>query len=358
MIFAGVATVMATMGAGVARTFARFEPLEAYRLDIAGSLGGIVLFSLISFLGAPPVVWGIVVAAALVALYGRSIRPLAAAALATVVALLLIESLALSTWWSPYYKISLVRVSPAITSIDVNGIPHQTIESTADRRRTNPIYFLPYGRDRATPRNVLVIGAGNGSDVAIALAEGARHVDAVEIDPRLYQLGRRLNPDRPYQDPRVRVFIDDGRAFLEHTTSRYDLILFALPDSLTLVSGQSSLRLESYLFTREAFTAARDHLTPSGVFAMYNYYRQPWLVDRLANTLRLVFGHAPCVDSLGWRGNLALLTASDDSRGLSCPNRWIGPTVGAAAAPATDDHPFVYLKTRVIPGLLPADAWP
>ena len=45
------------------------------------------------------------------------------------------------------------------------------------------------------------------------------------------------------------MHINDGRAFLEQTHTRYDMILFALPDSLTLVAGQSSLRLESYLFT-------------------------------------------------------------------------------------------------------------
>ena len=88
----------------------------------------------------------------------------------------------------------------------------------------------------------------------------------------------------------MRVIIDDGRAFLERSDDRYDLILFALPDSLTLVSGQSSLRLESYLFTREAMEVARDHLTPDGVFAMYNYYRYPWLADRLANTSKRCMG--------------------------------------------------------------------
>ena len=49
-------------------------------------------------------------------------------------------------------------------------------------------------------------------------------------------------------------------------------MLFALPDSLTLVSGNSALRLESYLFTREALAAARSHLAKGGTFAMYNSY--------------------------------------------------------------------------------------
>ena len=55
--------------------------------------------------------------------------------------------------------------------------------------------------------------------------------------PKLQQIGADLHPDHPYQDPRVSVHINDGRAFLEQTDTKYDLILFALPDSLTLVSG-------------------------------------------------------------------------------------------------------------------------
>ena len=92
------------------------------------------------------------------------------------------------------------------------------------------------------------------------------------------------NPDHPYDDPRVTVHVNDGRAFLERTDTKYDLILFALPDSLTLVTGASQIRLESFLFTEQALEAARDHLKPDGAFAMYNYYREDWLVDRLAGT--------------------------------------------------------------------------
>ena len=106
-------------------------------------------------------------------------------------------------------------------------------------------------------------------------------------------------PNDPYADPRVEVFITDGRAFLQSSRRTYDVILFALPDSLTLVSGQSALRLESYLFTREAFETVRARLNPGGVFAMYNFYRERWLVDRLAGTLQTVFGAAPCLDTYG-----------------------------------------------------------
>ena len=87
-------------------------------------------------------------------------------------------------------------------------------------------------------------------------------------------------------------YVNDGRAFLETTDNKYDLILFALPDSLALVTGASQIRLESFLFTEQALTAAREHLTDDGSFAMYNYYREDWLIDRLAGTAAAAFGHS------------------------------------------------------------------
>jgi hypothetical protein len=162
-------------------------------------------------------------------------------------------------------------------------------------------------------------------------------------------LGRELNSDRPYQDPRLRIFIDDGRAFLQRTDRRYDLILFALPDSLTLVAGQSSLRLESYLFTLEAMELAREHLKPGGVFSMYNYYREQWLVDRLAGTLARAYGHTPCIDPIaGSGGALAVLTIGTDLGTARCDQTW-SPGSRLVPEPAVDDHPFLYLRTPHLP---------
>jgi hypothetical protein len=62
IVFLAVAAVMAMIGEGVARTFITFRPLDAYRLDIAGSIAGIAAFSLLSFLDAKPVVWALIVA--------------------------------------------------------------------------------------------------------------------------------------------------------------------------------------------------------------------------------------------------------------------------------------------------------
>ena len=353
-IFLLVATVMATLAEGVARTFVEFEPLEAYRWDIAGSILGIAAFSALSFMWAPPIAWGLTTAALFVLLLPRRIRPIQLVALAGLLIMLGQESLVPFWSWSPYYKVQAVSpaAQPDTTVIHVNGIPFQTAASVEDRRRRAPVYFIPYERASLDSLgDVLVVGAGSGSDVAIALAAGARHVDAVEIDPRIQQLGAERHPDLPYADPRVDVHINDARAFIEQSDRRYDLILFALPDSLTLVSGQSSLRLESYLFTVQAMEEAQEHLKPGGVFAMYNFYREDWLIDRLAGTLERVYGRAPCVDTIGEMGKLAVLTVAASDGVVTCPagSAWVVTDAAAAASPATDDYPFLYLRDRAIP---------
>jgi hypothetical protein len=140
---------------------------------------------------------------------------------------------------------------------------------------------------------VLILGAGSGTDVAAALRHGATHVTAVDIDPVILRLGAERHPDKPYSDPRVTVVCDDARHFLRTTTKKYDLVVFALIDSLTVQSSFSGVRLESYMFTKESFEAVRDHLSPRGVMVLYNYFREKWLVDRLANTAADVFGRDP-----------------------------------------------------------------
>ena len=145
------------------------------------------------------------------------------------------------------------------------------------------------------------------------------------------------------------LHIEDGRAFLHDTDSRYDMVLFAIPDSLTALAGQSSLRLENFLFTEEALREVRDHLAFGGVVAMYHYYL-PTVTDRYADTLERVMGSAPCLDTSPGAGPRArvVLTASQEPGVLACERTWRRPAV--VPPPDTDDHPFPYLAGRGIPG--------
>lgn len=360
LVFLVVAFAMTLLGEITGRAFLAFTALDAYRWDIVGSLSGTLLFTLVAFLRSPSWIWPTVMLIALVLLYGRTLPAVSWLAAVGIVVLLVIESLTPGVSWSPYYKVTTqdyTDTAPApYTAIQVNGIPHQNVLDAEQRLELEPLYGKPYERAVDNPlRSVLVIGAGTGTDVALALSRGAQRVDAVEIDPRIQQIGVEKNPNQPYADPRVTTYIDDGRAFLSRTDGEYDLILFALPDSLTLVSGASQLRLESYLFTRESIQEAYDHLSPDGVFAMYNYYREDWLINRLAGTVEEVFGHAPCIDRFTAVQSLAVMAIGKSPDNAVCDQTWEREGIAASdqeiPAPSADDRPFLYLKDASIPQL-------
>ncbi|GAB7006686.1 hypothetical protein JCM18899A_41590 [Nocardioides sp. AN3] len=354
VVFLMSAAIMIGPAEVVGRCFPQLPSLTAYRWDLVGSLIGIALFSVLSFAWAPSYVWGTLAAVALVVLVSGKARLLAVAAGVVMVVALVIESTGAGVSWSPYYKITTREVHDAQygtrTYISVNGVPHQSMSSARWKlNRASQIYGAPYEhRGNAPLRNVLVVGAGSGSDVAIALSKGAQHVDAVDIDPRIVQIGVQGNPDKAYADPRVTRHINDGRAFLEGTSQKYDLILFALPDSLSLVSGGSQIRLESFLFTEEALELARDHLSSDGLFSMYNYYRQPWLIDRLGGTAATAFGHAPCIDLFG--GATAVISAAKDAANQRCGAQ-NHELASSYVKPARDDRPFVYYRGGMLPAL-------
>ncbi|WP_375285879.1 spermidine synthase [Sphingomonas sp.] len=353
LVFALVAVILAGPAEIVGRCFGQLPPLWAYRYDLIGSLIGIITFSVLSLMHAPSIFWGVIAVAVYLLLADPKRRLVAAAWAIPLVVVLTIESTKPGISWSPYYKIATTAEPKFGTPeegfllITANGVPHQMMAPARWKMEQGErIYQTPYLRLPAnTLQDVLIIGAGSGSDVAIALRKGARRVDAVDIDPRILQIGAERNVDRPYADPRVTRHADDGRAFLEGTSRKYDLILFALPDSLTLISGASQIRLESFLFTREAMASVRRHLKPNGAFAMYNYYREPWLIDRLAGTAAAAFGHAPCVDTFA--GAQAVISVAVDPAGQRCATPWT--PAGEMIAPAADNAPFLYFRGDSFP---------
>jgi spermidine synthase len=324
--FALIALTFVGLGQVMGRAFAAIpERVVAYSVDIAGSLTGIALFALMSWLELSPVAW-FAPALALALYFAGWRRPVQLAAALATLALVAIGAHGLLVGgvpsWSPYYKVSY---DPGQQAISTNNIGHQYMQNIA--RQGTP-YLLPYLLNRdvggAPLEDVMIIGAGSGNDVSAALQSGVKRVDAVEIDPVILDLGRRHHPERPYADPRVAVQLDDGRAFTRRTERKYDMVVYALVDSLVLHSGYSSLRLENFLFTREAFEDVRRTLKPDGVFVMYNFYRQGWVVGRLAQTAEEVFGSKPLVLSIPPReaieardstaGQVTFLLAGDSRR--------------------------------------------
>jgi len=345
-------------------------PLEAYAVDILGSLAGIASFFLVSYFSFPPFVWFLILAA--IVLMGTSRKIWLPTAPFMIGVLAVVYGSGLASYWSPYYRIQVYPNQSGGYIVNVNNIGHQ---QTANYLNKETFYFRVYDLFGRQPfKKVLVLGAGTGSDVAIALHNGAEYIDAVEIDPVIYKLGLILNPDKPYDDPRVHVYINDGRSFLRNTAQKYDLIIFALPDSLTLTSSYSSLRLESFLLTTDAIESARSLLEDDGLVVLYNYYREDFLVHKLAGMVDKAFGSPPYVTTYGLYGRAAViidgprLTELDPAlnvpyteentdvvpigRGYQIPIIGHGRlSSDANQALATDNWPFVYMPMPTIPTL-------
>jgi hypothetical protein len=361
-------------------------PLRAYTFDILGSLAGIATFFLLAWLEQPPVVWfaGMLVIAVLLA------GPTWVDRLAMVVPLIIAGAIAWNIgqgfWWSPYYKIGLTPTDNGDGwALNVNESGHQAMLPSDEKE---PFYRAPYDLFGSGQfQHVLIIGAGSGSDTAIGLKYGdVGHIDAVEIDPLIARLGAQFHPEQPFSDPRVAVHVDDGRSFLRKSTDQYDLIIFALPDSLTLTSQFSSLRLESFLFTEQSFQEARQHLTPNGAIVLYNYYREDWLIRKLAGMLQDAFGQPPFVESFGGWGRAGVMVNGPRLSTLLAqrpdlaqpyteiraptpqlnedPNAILLPLVGQGVldhsnvagdddpsppTPASDDWPLMYLRDPALP---------
>ncbi len=353
-----VVVVFAGIAQRTAKAFRAFAPLQAYTIDIAGALCGIIAFALCSGVGAPPSVWFAVTAAVAAVGAGPATWTTRVAAAALVLAcggiahwqdtrLLASPEYPgeLVVRWSPYQKLELAQ-SQGHPFIFANGLGHQVMFEEETLRKQ--LYFTPHDaravdRPGKPYRHVLIIGAGSGNDVAAALRSGAERVDAVDIDPRIPALGREHHPLKPYDDPRVTLHVDDGRAFMNTTQTKYDLIIFALTDSVVKVSAMSQLRLENYLFTQESVARARALLEPGGSLVLYNFYRTPWLMDKLEWMLRDGTGKEP--DILQRTEDFVVFRIDEDGQAATA-----GPHIDVA----TDDWPFPYLEQRGIP---PLYAW-
>ena len=370
LLFVAVAALFVTVAHRMGVELTRHPPLRAYVINLLGSLAGVAAFALVSWLELPPVVWfGIAAAAALPLLvdappiYVLDVRlPVAALNIALLaISLVVVYRMERGSLWSPYYRITVFQDRDD-TVVEVNHIFHQSMAPVAHKEY---FYQWPYAVFGDTFDNVLILGAGSGTDVAAALQHGARHVDAVDIDPVILRLGAERHPDHPYSDPRVTIINDDARHYLRTTTKRYDLIVFALIDSLTVQSSFSGVRLESYMFTGESFEAVRDHLSPNGVMAVYNYFREKWLVDRLANSIATVFGAEPLAHVHQDRAYLGVILAGPRVAQLQHPPALPADVTAygqshapspahplvrdPSVIPATDDWPFLYMRAPELP---------
>jgi SAM-dependent methyltransferase len=369
----------------------------AYSINIGASVIGIWLFTALGFLSTPPIVWFLLLALGLIACFWRlpRVRRTFFVLLAAIIALFGIgtqkshwwgeqswkgtspalrqlEPGQVQTFWSPYQKLSLIPLKKGNDIVryvlNTNDSWYQEIVDLSDVAVARhpeflggiPVqyhqYNLPYQFYKNPPR-VLIAGAGMGNDVAAALRNGAGHVTAVEIDPLIYESGKRLHFEQPYHSDRVDLRVDDARSFVQNTSEMFDLVVFSILDSHTTASSYTNIRLDNYVYTVEAMQAIGELLNPDGLFVMSFSSERPWFAGRLRDVITRVFGKEPLmvqryatffVVGNGDRVDAAL--AADPTLG-----RFVQDNSDIAleeAEPTTDDWPYLYLQHRGMPTIV------
>ncbi|HSQ57482.1 MAG TPA: methyltransferase domain-containing protein, partial [Gemmata sp.] len=216
-------------------------------------------------------------------------------------------------------------------------------------------------------KNVLVVGAGSGNDAAGMLRNGAGRVIAVEIDPGIIAIGKRLHKEQPYDNPRCTVVNDDARSFFATTHEKFDLITFGLLDSHT-TTAMTNARLDHYVYTQESINQVRTLLNPGGIAVLSFEAAKPYITDRMAVVLKRAFGHDPVIfrvpaNAYGWGGVLFVVgdnreaveaRIAADPKLAALVKEWQAKDpiklTGTTRAP-TDDWPYIYLEKPSIPVL-------
>lgn len=192
-----------------------------------------------------------------------------------------VESPAIPFRHAPGMSIICAGEPPEQIGIFVDGDAMTPITRFDGRRE--PLAFLdcmtsalPYALVHE-PR-VLVLGSGGGMDVLMARVHGARHIDAVELDPNVVSLVRETYGDfagRLYTEGPVEIHVGEARGFAARTTEFYDLIQVSLLDSFSASMAGSHALNESYLYTVEALQDYVGHLRPGGVLSITRWLKVP-----------------------------------------------------------------------------------
>ncbi|HKO61839.1 MAG TPA: fused MFS/spermidine synthase [Pyrinomonadaceae bacterium] len=112
-------------------------------------------------------------------------------------------------------------------------------------------------------KRALIVGFASGISVGSMLQSPIESVECVELEPATVGASRFFEHvnNRPLNDPRLNLIIDDARSYLRVTSNRYDVIVSE--PSHPWVPGVANL------FTKEFFALGRDRLNENGLFVQW-----------------------------------------------------------------------------------------
>jgi SAM-dependent methyltransferase len=128
------------------------------------------------------------------------------------------------------------------------------------------------------PKNVLIIGPGGGNEVYVGYQMGASSITAIELNPAMLDVTRRLFADftgHLYETPKARAFVSEGRSYVRSHGGTYDLIQMSGVDTWAALSSGAYVLSENFLYTVEAIQEYYKHLEPDGILSVGRFTLDP-----------------------------------------------------------------------------------
>jgi len=166
---------------------------------------------------------------------------------------------------SPYHDIHVEDIGYLrVLRFERNRQSSMYLDAPFDTDFEYPAYLHTPLALKPDATRTLVIGLGGGSVVKRMWRDYPHmSIDVVELDPEIVEVAHRYF-ELP-RDERIRVFVDDGRTFVETASDTYDIVI---------VDAFDEDRVPRPLTTEEFLRLARDRLSPDGVVA-YNFIGAP-----------------------------------------------------------------------------------
>ena len=116
----------------------------------------------------------------------------------------------------------------------------------------------------------LLLEPRSGSDILVALAQGASSIRVVEINPIVVAAAGEI-----YELPQLELSIESGRSYLRRSTDRFDVVVLSLTSAYHPVRSDAYSLAEDYRYTVESFQDALSRLKPDGFLVVTRWLQMP-----------------------------------------------------------------------------------
>ena len=369
------------IGHMISKLMQPIDGLKAYSFNLIGSLLGILLFVILSFFWMPPAIWILISYLIFLFINRKNKNKNLFSGVCVIFLVVLLSSFfkeKKETIYSPYQNISIQYLTTpqnpviiqtshlfyqALLNLSEDLIytlkggksPGNIFGHHVDVNHEREFYNLPYLVSELKIEDVLIVGSGAGNDVAAANRFNIKNVDAVEIDPVIASLGKRLHPESPYSNSNVDLYINDARSYIKNNENQYDAIIYGLLDAQTNLSSKGGIRLDSYVYTVDAFKESKESLKKDGFIYIGFFVQTPALGYKIYKMLEKTFNEKPLVLKSDVNDRYVFISRNSTNTNFNLENLKYFKLIDFFEKESfeidlsTDDWPFLYMPSKVYP---------